>query len=1289
MNPTEESQLSEAVAIIGMACRFPGADNLDALWHLLTEGREAITFFSRDELSPAIPPSLSQHPDYVPAKGMITAADSFDAAFFGITPREAELMDPQHRVLMELVWHAFENAGYDPQTYPNPIGVFVGSGLNTYFIEHILPRQEAIQEFGFHQTQLLNAPDYLATRLSYKLDLKGPSISLYTGCSTSLVAVCQAFDSLTSYQCDMALAGGAFIRCPIRSGYLYQQGEMFSRDGHTRPFDAEADGTVFSDGAGVVVLKRLADACEDGDFIYAVIRGSAVNNDGSEKMSFAAPSVKGQAEVIAMAQANAGLHPATISYIEAHGTATPLGDPIELQALAHAFQSKTKASKFCAIGSIKGNIGHLDAAAGVAGLIKTALSLHHKQLPPSLNFRTPNPQIDFENTPFFVNINLSDWDPGEHKRRAGVSSFGVGGTNAHVILEEAPQAPPSSPSRPWDLLLLSAKTPQALENTTQVLADHLKQHPELEIADVGYTLKVGRRHFSHRRFVLCNDLDGAVTHLQSPNPPQRLTGVSDRKAADVAFMFSGQGSQYVDMALGLYNSEPIFKREIDHCCKILKSHLSMDLLQIMYPGEGRAEQLSDVIKQTYVAQSALFVLEYALAKLWMSWGVLPKALVGHSIGEYTAACLAGVFSLEDALLLVADRGRLMQKLPVGSMLAVCLSEKDLQPYLNKELSLASVNAPSLCVVAGKTSRIESLQARLAEKDVDCRRLHTSHAFHSHMVEPILPALEKRLQQVEMHPPTIPFVSNLTGTWVTADEVVRPAYWVQHLRHTVRFADCIGKLLEQPERMLIEVGPGNTLCMLANQHPAKSMGHIVAPSVRHPGDKTPDRAFLLRSIGRLWLSGLFIEWPAFYREQNRRRVPLPGYPFERKRYWVEPKSWPRELPRSNIESSCAEKASLAVEVPQTSSQTATDSQLMDTERAIAEIWTKLLGYRHIHADDNFFDLGGNSLTAVRLFSQIEKTFGKRLPLSILYSAPTLKQLAEFLDQGDVEPHWSPLVEIQAGGPKPPIFCVHAEGGNVLEYRDLARHLGREQPFYGLQAMGLDGSEIVAPSIEEMAQNYINAIRAVQPKGPYLIGGYCLGGLVAYEMSQQLSAEGEKIALLAMISCSTPDHIRSIPSKMNLFRKCLYTALERIELERDNLSSLGYRAKSRYMQERMYRLLALIRLRLEGMFDSLLERAGIENRWRSRAFILHRSVQLSDQAYMAYTPKPTTTRIVLFRVSHPTRMRKADPTLGWQVLAGGGLREFEVPGFHRNILREPNVRLLADKLKACLDQVRMHA
>ncbi|NEU77740.1 type I polyketide synthase [Nostoc sp. UIC 10630] len=891
---TEAQELDQGIAIIGMAGRFPEAKNIAEFWQNLCDGVEAISQFSDEELIAAgVYPSLLKNPNYKKAGAVLDDTDLFDAGFFGFNPKEAEMTDPQHRLFLECAWEALENAGYDAQRCESKIGVYAGASLNNY-----LPFKLNIDQLGSaHSFQKLigNDKDFLSTRVSYKLNLTGPSLTIQTACSTSLVATALACQSLLNYQCDMALAGGASIRVPQKTGYLHQEGGILSPDGHCRAFDAKAKGTIIGNGVGVVLLKRLSDAIADGDHIYAVIKGSAINNDGSGKVGYTAPSVNGQAEAIAEAIALADIEAETISYIETHGTGTALGDPIEISALTNAFRADTEKKGFCAIGSVKTNIGHLDAAAGVTGLIKTALALQHKLIPPSLNFEQPNPEIDFANSPFYVNTKLTEWSATSTPRRAGVSSLGIGGTNAHVILEEAPFVTRvEKQKRDYQLLVLSAKTDSALETATKNLTQHLRQYPDVNLADVAYTLQVGRGVFDYRRVVVCQSTLEAINTLETIDPQQVLTHFQEPTQRSITFMFPGQGAQYVGMGKELYQTEPIFREQVDHCCLLLEPNLGLDLRSVIYPHESE-KQVPEQLKQTSLAQPALFVIEYALAQLWMSWGISPQAMIGHSIGEYVAACLAGVMSLEDALTLVAVRGRLMQQMSTGAMLSVSASAAEVKTFLNEDLALAASNAPSLCVVSGSYDAVDKIAEKLTGKGIECRSLHTSHAFHSQMMEPILEPFIAELKKVKLNPPQIPFISNLTGTWISAQEATSPDYWAQHLRQTVQFSDGLSVLLQESEqldcapsdRILLEVGPGRSLCTLVKQHAQQATGQVVLPSLRHPQDEKSDVNLLLNILGRLWLAGVEINWSGFYSHEQRYRVPLPTYPFERQRYWIEP------------------------------------------------------------------------------------------------------------------------------------------------------------------------------------------------------------------------------------------------------------------------------------------------------------------------------------------------------------------------------------------------------------------
>jgi acyl transferase domain-containing protein len=885
---TRELNGSE-IAVIGIACRFPGARNPDEYWQMLRYGLHTTSFLKDEELDPtAFDAAFQAHPNYVKAASLLEDVDMFDASFFGYSPREAEVMDPQQRLFLELAWEALEHAGYDCTTYQGAIGVYAGARTNTY-IFNLFSNPEALGASGAFEVGLGNDLAFLSARVAYKLGLRGPAYSVHTACSTGLVAVHMACQSLLIDECQMALAGGIAVNVPQKTGYLYQEGSILSPDGYCRAFDARAAGTIFGSGGGIVVLKRLENAIADGDRIYAVVKGSATNNDGASKASFTAPSVEGQAAVIAEALAVSGVEPETISFIEAHGTGTHLGDPIEIHALAKAFHAFTEKKNFCAIGSVKMNFGHLDAAAGIASFIKAVLAMDKQILPPSLHFEQPNPNIDFDNSPFYVNTSPTKWDTGSSPRRAGVSSFGIGGTNAHVILEEAPPIEDSADSRPYQLLMLSAKSDNALDTAMSNLADYLKQHPEASLSQVAHTLRVGRAAFNHRAILVCRDVDEAINALEIPEPPRVYRGATQSGFQSVIFMFPGQGVQHINMGRELYESEPTFRQDIDNCAEYLQPHLGFDLRDILFPSAAQAEEASQQLNETCVTQPALFMIEYALARLWMQWGVKPRAMIGHSLGEYVAACLAGVLSLEDALRLVTVRGRMMQGMPKGDMLAIPLAEDTVLHLLNEKLSLAAVNGPAQCIVSGHTEAVAELQEQLTKQQIDSRQLLTSHAFHSSMMEPIVESFAEQVALVERKPPTIPYLSNVTGTWITEKEISDPSYWAKQLRSPVRFAQGLRELLKEENLALLEVGPGQTLSRLARQSFNQSAGTLLAATLPSKDDHQAATAFQLINLGKLWLGGASLDMSGFSEQVRRSRIALPTYPFERQRYWIEPKA----------------------------------------------------------------------------------------------------------------------------------------------------------------------------------------------------------------------------------------------------------------------------------------------------------------------------------------------------------------------------------------------------------------
>ena len=882
---------SSRIAVVGLAGRFPGARDVAAFWKNLCAGVESITRFTDAQLLAAgESPSLIADPSYVKGCPALEDIELFDAGFFGWSPLDASVTDPQHRIFLETAWQTLENAGYDPSRYGRPIGVFAGSGMPAYMMYHLITNAELVEEMGEWLIRHTgNDMNFLATRASYEFDLRGPSVNVQTACSSALVAIHMAVQSLLVGECDMALAGASTIVLPQDRGYLAREGEILSRDGHCRPFDEGATGTLFGGGAGCVLLKRLSDAVADGDRVHAVIRGSAINNDGAGKVGFLAPSVGGQARVISEALAVAGVAAEQVGFVEAHGTGTIIGDPIEVTALTQAYRESTEKRGFCRLGSVKANIGHLGEAAGIAAFIKAVLALSNRQIPPHINYSKPNPDLDLAQSPFVINTALEPF--AASPRIAGVTALGAGGTNAHVLVEEAPPTPTAAPAahRPAELLLLSAKTPGALDAATVNLADHLAGAAPAEPADAAYTLAIGRKAFTHRRAVVGSDTKELAAALRERAPARVFTQGPVRAAPPVVFMFAGGGAQYPGMGADLYQHEARFRAVIDQGVAHMKATAGIDLLPLLYPAAADLAAARERLIAPTAALPTLFVTQYALASLLLAWGIRPDAMIGHSMGEYVAACLAGVLTYEQALGLVYVRGQLFETVPPGGMLSIQIAEADVRRLLEESrawsgLSIAAVNAPELCVVSGANESIAALEKALTEREIDSVRIHIAVPAHSEMLAPILPAFEKHCRTIPFRPPQRRYVSNLTGDWITAPEATNPRYWVDHLRHTVKFSSGLTTLAADPARLLLEVGPGRTLTSLARaQFGAAARAVSTLP---HPGEPESATGFLFGAIGRMWTHGVDVDWPAFYENQHRRRVPLPTYPFERKRHWIE-------------------------------------------------------------------------------------------------------------------------------------------------------------------------------------------------------------------------------------------------------------------------------------------------------------------------------------------------------------------------------------------------------------------
>ena len=885
---TTPSTDSNDIAIVGMAAHLPGASNPMAYWSNLRQGIESIRRLTETELlASGETPERMRHRNYVPAAATLEGFEQFDADFFGFSPKEAAIMDPQHRQFLEVAWEALENAGHPPETFAGPIAVFAGCGMGSYFYFNICSNPDLVASTGmFLLRHTGNDKDFLSTRVSHIFDLKGPSVNIQTACSTSLVAVHYACQSLLLGECDMALAGGVTIELPHARGYVFREGEILSPDGHCHAFDHRAQGTVFGSGAGVVVLRRLEDAIKDGDHIWAVIKGSAINNDGAAKAGYLAPSVDGQAKAIAEAQAVAGVSADSIDYVECHGTGTFLGDPIEVAALTQAFRETTPDTGFCRIGSVKTNIGHTDTAAGVASLIKVALALKHQEIPPSLGYEQPNPSIDFETSPFHVNHSLSPWVSHKGPRRAGVNSLGVGGTNAHAVLEEAPVRAPSDPSDwPFQLLVVSGRSRAAVDANAKALAVHLRAHPEQPLADVAFTLKQGRRAFEHRRVLVAGSHEEAAALLEGNEARRVFTHTHLGDDPEVVFLFPGGGAQYAGMARELYATEPVFQDWMDRGLEVLQKQLDYDIRSLWLPEPEHHAAAVEKLKRPSVQLPLIMLVEYALAQLWMSWGVKPAALAGHSMGENTAACLAGVMSFEDCIGLVLLRGQLFDTVPPGGMLSVPLPADEVRGLLGQELDMASVNAPELCVVSGPQGALDQLETLLRDRELEPQRIQIDIAAHSRMLEPILSRFEAYLRGIRLSAPRLPIISNRDGQTLSATDAMDPLYWVRHLRSTVQFADCLTSLKKESHRVYLEVGPGKALGSLAqaNGIPASQ----VINSLRHADHAVADDVWFLGTLGRLWATGVPVDWEPIWGEARRHRVPLPTYAFQRKPYFIEP------------------------------------------------------------------------------------------------------------------------------------------------------------------------------------------------------------------------------------------------------------------------------------------------------------------------------------------------------------------------------------------------------------------
>jgi phthiocerol/phenolphthiocerol synthesis type-I polyketide synthase E len=976
-----QDQLPEelAVAVIGMSGVFPGASDVKAFWQNLASGTESITTFEKQQLlDKGVDSDLLDNASYVKAASFIEDVEWFDADFFDMTPREAEITDPQHRVLLECAHEALENAGYVGENYDGAIAVYAGVGLNTYLLSNIMPNTQLLQSMGMHQLLLGNDKCYATSRIAYKLNLKGACISLDTACSSSLVSIITAYKSLIAYDCDMALAGGAKVNSQD-VGYLYEPGSINSPDGHCRSFDAEANGTVFGSGAGMVLLKRLEDAVEDKDNILGIIRGGAINNDGADKVGFTAPGVNGQRNVIEQALMFSEVPADSISYVEAHGTGTRLGDPVELSALSEAFEGAENQS--CYIGSSKSNIGHLESAAGVTGLIKVLSSLQHELLPPSLNFNNPNPNIDFANSPFKVVDKATAWPRTGTARRACVSSFGLGGTNAHLVVEESPIREIDN-SQTSELMVISTKCTTALNQAKQRINAAMQADDAPLLKDAAYTLAVGRKKYDQRSFAVASSSGQPMTFAPAINAEQPVQ--------NVAWVVPGQGNQHLGMSRHLYNRFEIFKTTVDDCCDILAG-LGNSSLKGLLLADQPDEHLSEQLNNTVNAQPAIFVHAYAMAKQLQAWGLEPDLMLGHSIGEYVVACLAQALTLKDALRLVHTRGQLMSKVEPGSMAVVLSTLAEVNTIINNTtLDIAAINGPRSIVVSGENAQIDQLLQSAKDSGIDARKLVTSHAFHSHMMQPVLSEFKAVVSQLTFAPLQKSYVSSATGKLATDEQISNPDYWVNHLRQAVQFADAVKTLVSEGVDCVMDLGPSTSASMLVRDNVGVQKTVAIINCAANVKQQTPADEVLLAAVGQLWCHGLNIDWSLLYQGRDCYRAALPGYPLQKQRLWIDPVIVdPTSADHAQVQS----VVSAAIEQARNDeSQDFEGAPRNDMEQMIAAIWQELLGLEQITVSDNFFTLGGQSLLATRVMSSIYEQTNIELDVSVIFDAPTIEGLS---------------------------------------------------------------------------------------------------------------------------------------------------------------------------------------------------------------------------------------------------------------------------------------------------------
>ena len=1237
------------IAIIGMAGRFPDADNIEEFWNNLREGRDSIRMFGREEmLAAGVPPELVDSPDYVPANAILRDIEYFDATFFGISAREAEVMDPQQRLLLEEAWHTFEDAGYDPAQIKERVGVFVGSSLSAYLAENVMPRKDIMETLGGFAVLMHNDKDFAATRISYKLDLRGPSLSVNTACSTSLVAIHQAVTALRDGQCELALAGAACVRSRQIDGYRYEEGGVLSRDGRCRAFDADSSGMVGGNGVGLVLLKPLEAALADGDHVRAVIKGIAVNNDGANKVGFTAPSICGQSLVVQDALERAGVDPQTVSYVEAHGTGTQLGDSIEVAALAENYAPAGVRATPLYLGSVKTNVGHLDAAAGVTGLIKTTLCLSEGTLVPSLHFRTPNPQIRWPGESLRVSTRTERFRESLEPLRAAVSALGIGGTNAHAVLEKAPRRPvddggadAASPA----LLLLSGKSPEALDANVATLADWLGRHPEARLRDAAHTLAFGRRHWECRRAVSATSAAEAAVLLAEPDR-------SIDRADGAAFLFTGIGILKAGMGRALYGRSPVFRASIDKSAGILEPVLGLDIRSPLLAESGDPAARA-ALSEERVSQPVVVALQYALARFWMDLGISPAVLVGHSLGEWVSACLAGVFALPDALRLVSLRGHLMESQPRGAMLAVSLSESQVAARLPSGLDVAAINAVEQIVVAGPAEAIREFGSKLGAEGIRSKRLPVTVAAHSSLMEPVLDRFRAAVAAAPRHAPNpgMAVVSCVTGAHLDAGQLQSPDYWAGHIRRPVRFADALGTLWASAGLALLECGPSQTLCHIARRDDRRPAGRALVGSLDGEADREADWRRVLESAGALWMAGLPLDLDKLFGIQGKgKRTSLPGYAFQRRRYWLD------TVPAPSIEEE------------QPAAPRLVTSNASPAEEQVIAIMHELLGARPLSRNSDFFLNGGDSLLAVRLTSRIGEVFGVRPAQVQVMNARTPASIASLLGAGEALGEAADkadgcVVRLAAGNDRlPPIVLIHAVGGGIFIYRELLQALATAHPVYGLQAPGLWDTAAPIEGLRKQAEHYHACLLRAGIKRPIMIGGSSYGGLVCYELDALYQQSGHKTSLVALFDSPGPGHMpRRLESEAEI---CAYM------LSRD--------IKVRNFAADLARMQALDH---EGRFALLLDYMRETVMPHASAVDVERQLRVFRQNLTNmwnWVPQPHDARIFFCKAREHTALLANGPELAWVPLARAGIEILPMPGDHSSMLSFPHVSFVANEI-----------